>query len=48
MLHNGVELATAETYVRKYLTQTKEPEVAHLHRRSLHRSLTTLYEEEGV
>jgi tetratricopeptide (TPR) repeat protein len=47
MLRNGVELAKAETYLRKYLAQTKEPEVGAPASAGVHRSLAMVYEKEG-
>ena len=47
MIRNSLELSKAETYLRKYLTQTKEPEVGAPAPAVVHRSLATLYEKEG-
>jgi tetratricopeptide (TPR) repeat protein len=47
MLRQGVEFAKAETYLRKYLTQTKEPEPGAPLLAGVHRSLAMLYEKEG-
>jgi tetratricopeptide (TPR) repeat protein len=47
MLRNGVELGRAETYLRRYLAQTKEPEVGAPAFWGVHRSLAMLYEKEG-
>jgi tetratricopeptide (TPR) repeat protein len=47
MLRAGVELAKAESYLRKYLAQTKEPEVGPPAAAGVHRSLAMAYEKEG-
>jgi len=47
MLRNGVELGRAEAYLRKYLAQTKEPEVGAPASAGVHRSVAMLYEKEG-
>jgi tetratricopeptide (TPR) repeat protein len=47
MLRHAMELATAEAYFRKYLAQTKEPEVGAPALAGVHRSLAILYETQG-
>jgi tetratricopeptide (TPR) repeat protein len=47
MLREGLELARAETYLRKYLAQTREPEVGAPLLAGAHRSLALLYEKQG-
>ena len=47
MLRERVELAKAEFYLRKYLAQTKEPEVGAPAAAGVHRSLALVYESEG-
>jgi tetratricopeptide (TPR) repeat protein len=46
-LHQGIELAKAETYLRKYLTQTRQPEAGAPSLAAAHRSLGSVYEKEG-
>ncbi len=47
MLREGVQLAKAESCLRKYLAQTKEPEAGAPLLAGAHRSLAMLYEKEG-
>jgi hypothetical protein len=47
MLRQGVELARAETYLRKYFTQTQEPEAGAPLVAGAHWSLDLVYEKEG-
>jgi tetratricopeptide (TPR) repeat protein len=47
LLRNGLELPKAETWLRKYLAQTKEPEVGASQLATVHRSLGLLYEKQG-
>jgi len=47
MLREGVELPKAESYLQKYISQTKEPEVNAPRLEGAHWSLALVYEKEG-
>lgn len=47
LLRQGDQLLKAEAWLRKYLAQTKEPEVGAPAPAGVHRSLAMLYEREG-
>jgi len=47
MLRDQVELPKAETYLQKYLNQTKEPEPSAPHIAGVHWSLGLVFEKEG-
>ncbi len=47
MLREGIELQRAETYLKKYLTETKEPEANSPTIAAVHWSLGLVYEKQG-
>jgi superkiller protein 3 len=47
MLREGVELPRAESYLKKYMNETKEPEPASPSIAGAHWSLGLVYEKEG-
>ena len=47
LLRDGAELPKAETYLQKYISQTKEPEANAPHLAGTHWSLALVYEKEG-
>jgi tetratricopeptide (TPR) repeat protein len=47
MLRIGAELPKAESYLQKYISQTKEPEVNAPRLEGAHWSLGLVYEKEG-